>query len=150
MRSTFLHAIGALIFIFNAQAFSQEEQLNVDGMRKDAAAPSATWYEIIDVKKTAETFEIVYDINASNTSDFDVSLVLLRESDPAFRIVPRKVSGKIGSGAFAGKNNVIVWNYRKDILKDLKGNDYHFELTVRKVEPGSFPWLWTGIGAVAA
>lgn len=133
--------------------FSQTKDLDVDKMRADALQSqkkTAAWYDIVDVKKTGDTFEILYNINASQEEEYEVSVALVRDSDPAFRVVPRLATGKIGTGSFAGKNNSILWNYKKELLKDLKGNDYRFDLSVRRIERGSFPWLWVGLGTAAA
>jgi hypothetical protein len=145
----------ACLLLLAAAAFparSQTGDLDVDKMRADAQSAqkkSQSWYDIVDVKKNADTFEIIYNITGSQEDEYEVSLALVRDSDPAFRVVPRQATGKIGTGAFAGRNNSIVWNYKKDMQKEPKGNDYRFDLTVRKVEHGSFPWFWVGMGTAA-
>jgi hypothetical protein len=152
MNVRFYHAVWLLMAVFTFQAFPQNNGINIDAMRENAQMAQnkiSPLYDIIDVKKTDAVFEIYYYINGSQDDEFEVSLVLVRESDPNFRIIPRHIMGKIGVGSFSGKNNSIVWNYKQDILKDLKGNDYRFDLTVRKIEQSSFPWAWVGIGAAA-
>ena len=101
-------------------------------------------------KKTDEAFVIYYDINGSKKDEYEVSLMLVRDSDPNFYVIPKQITGNIGVGSFAGKNNSIVWNYKKDIFKELIGNDYRFKLTIQKINQSSFPWLWTGLGAAVA
>ena len=153
MEAKMFKSICLLLLVISCQAFSQNEILDVDKMREDAKnglKKSIKWYDIVDVKKTDATFELFYNIAGVKDDEYEVSLALVRDSDPNFRIVPKLVSGKIGIGSFAGKNNSIVWNYKKEIGKDLKGNDYRFDLTVQKIEHGAFPWLWTGLGTVVA
>jgi hypothetical protein len=152
MNGKIIFSICVLLTLVGSRSFSQQADLDVEKMRADAIRASIQdpkWYDIVDIKKTDDAFEIYYDIIGSEDDQYDVSLTLLRASDPAFRLVPAHVSGKIGTGSFAGKNNVIIWQYKSDLLSDLKGNDYRFELAVQKINKSSFPWLWVGAGVAA-
>ena len=152
MNIRIIHSLWLLMAVITFQASAQKKGIDVDAMRESAHKAQnniSVPYDIIDVKKTDAVFEIYYYINGSQDDEFEVSVVLVRESDPNLRIIPKHVMGKIGVGTFSGKNNSIVWNYKQDILKDLKGNDYRFDLTVRKIEQSSFPWAWVGLGAAA-
>ncbi len=96
------------------QAFSQKESLDVDKMRDDTKKSIINWYNITDVKKNDATFEIIYDITGLKDDEYEVTLVMVQDSDPNFHIIPKQVTGKIGVGQFAGENNSIIWNYKKD------------------------------------
>jgi hypothetical protein len=74
-----------------------------------------------------------------------VSVVLLREGDPTFRIVPKAVSGSVGKGKYAGANQTIYWNYKRDIQYEPQGDDYYFEIIVEPIK-GSNSLYYTVAG----
>jgi hypothetical protein len=107
---------------------------------------------IIDVQYEDDRVVITYDLIGAPKDVYEVKIVFLKKSDPAFRVVPETISGNIGRGEFAGSGRSIIWEFRKDKPEGFSiADDYYFQMTVRRVggEGGGFPWLWVGLGAVA-
>ncbi|MDH3252100.1 MAG: hypothetical protein OEM41_04865 [Ignavibacteria bacterium] len=92
---------------------------------------------------------ITYQLNAPRAKTYDVSVVLRRENDQSFAVVPRAVSGDVGTGKFASGVRQIRWKYQKDVPEGLTGSDYWFEITAREVieEGGSNWWIYAAGGA---
>ncbi len=61
-----------------------------------------------------DTIIINYDLNSPAEEKYDVSIIMKREGDDAFSIVPSAVEGDIGVGLFAGsgKRNPVVLSSR--------------------------------------
>lgn len=118
---------------------AQEHQANKQGLK----------YEIADVQVKGDQIMLKYDLNESGDAEYTVTTVFLREGDPLFKIIPKSVSGAIGRGQFAGKDNTIVWNYKNDYVKDLNGDDFYFILDIKRIERSSTPWTWIGLGGAA-
>ncbi len=91
---------------------------------------------------------ISFDLVAPADKNYKVSIVLRRESDNSFRVVPKSVSGVIGEGKFAGTGREVRWFYTNDIPGGLKGNDYYFEIVVEPIGAGS-AWLYYVLGGAA-
>jgi hypothetical protein len=96
---------------------------------------------------------ITYDLIADANLEYEIKVVLRRQSDPRFQFVPRSLSGAVGKGKFVGTNRVIRWDYRKDVPQGFSGDDYLFELAAYPQQPGSSVWWYGGLlaaGGVAA
>ena len=93
---------------------------------------------------------ITYDLVANSELTFDIGIVLRRESDSNFKLIPRTLSGAIGKGKHAGAGREIRWDYLKDVPGGLQGDDYHFEFAVQIIreEAGSNLWYYLVAGAV--
>jgi hypothetical protein len=95
---------------------------------------------------------ITYQLNAPRTKTYEVSVVLKRESDPNFAVIPRAISGDVGTGKFASGVRQIRWDFLKDIPEGLTGGGYWFEITANEVvveEGGSSWWIYAAGGAAA-
>jgi len=99
---------------------------------------------------TGDVVFITYDLIGDASLTYDVAIVLTRERDKSFRIVPKTVSGAVGEGKFAGLRQEIRWEYKKDVLQGLSGDDYQFEFAVNIVKGGgiSSTWYYVGGGLV--
>ena len=94
---------------------------------------------------------ITYDLPADPELTYDVGIVMTREGDAIFRVVPKTVTGAIGKGKFAGLKKVIRWDYRKDVAAGLSADDYQFDFSVQVVKEGSNTiWYILGVGLVGA
>jgi hypothetical protein len=91
---------------------------------------------------------ITYDLVANPELVYDVNIVLKRESDKEFKLVPKSVSGAVGKGKFAGTKREIRWEYKKDVGDVLSGDDYHFDFAVFKEEGISTVWYYVIAGVV--
>jgi hypothetical protein len=109
------------------------------GYSPDFSVSRIEWAIVLD--------EIIidYDVVGEPDDEYNVALVLLRRSDKEFRFTPRLVKGNIGKGQTAGTNKQIRWSYRSDLLTELHGDDYFFEITIEKLRP--FPWVMVATGA---
>ncbi|HUL43500.1 MAG TPA: hypothetical protein VLY03_03995 [Bacteroidota bacterium] len=84
-----------------------------------------------------DVITINYDLNSPTENRYDVSIILKREGDDTFSIVPVAVEGDIGIGPFAGPGREIRWYYRRDLPEGLQGSGYYFEIHVKMVKEGS-------------
>ncbi|MBM4169754.1 MAG: hypothetical protein FJ215_11475 [Ignavibacteria bacterium] len=103
----------------------------------------------LDWSISGNTVVISYDLIAPPENLYAVSVVLLREDDRAFKLVPKSLSGHVGEGKYSGQARQIRWAYRQDVPQGLSGDRYYFEIHVYPVT-GTSPWLYVGLGAVAA
>lgn len=95
---------------------------------------------------------INYDLKTNSDAMFKVDIVMKKESDSSFGVIPVSVGGHIGEGYFAGTNREIRWDYRRDFPQGLEGEDYFFEIHIQEQEIESQSnWLYyvVGAGAVA-
>ena len=91
---------------------------------------------------------ITYELVASATESYEVSLVLLKEGSPSFKVPVRAASGDIGEGNFSGGARQVRWEFAKDYPTGLGGDGFYFEITVTKVS-GSNLLYYIGGGLVA-
>lgn len=92
-----------------------------------------------------------YDLNGPSDKSYEIGIVLKRESEPYFKMLPKAVAGQVGSGTFAGKNREIVWHLYRDVPNGLEGEDYYFQVTASMIVPGhggGIPWYYYVGGAV--
>jgi hypothetical protein len=93
---------------------------------------------------------ITYDLIADSDRLYDVSITLRKASDAKFGFAPRSMTGAVGRGVHSGVDNEIRWDYRKDVLQNLAGDDYYFEFVVNVTNPNSSGGLWYYIAGGAA
>lgn len=103
----------------------------------------------LDWRLQGDVIVISYDLLAPTDEEYEVSLVMLRENDRSFKVVPKSVSGQVGKGKFAGQTREIKWEYKKDAPRGFTGEGYYFEISVEPVGGGS-TWLYVGLGVAAA
>ncbi len=118
---------------------------SVPGRAQQSGNVSATWSLVGD------EVLITYQLNAPRSKTYEVSVILKRETDPNFAVIPRAVSGDVGTGKFAAGARQIRWDYLKDIPEGLTGSGYWFEITANEVveEGGSSWWIYAAGGAAA-
>jgi hypothetical protein len=75
---------------------------------------------------------IVFELIAPADKTYKISVVLRREGDKSFAVVPKNVSGAIGEGKYAGQREVR-WAFRKDVPTGLTGNDFWFEISADEI-----------------
>jgi hypothetical protein len=105
---------------------------------------------ITNIKWTTKGDIIVinYDLNGATDTKYSVDIVMKRENDASFGIIPKTVEGQIGQGAFAGTNREIRWYYRRDYPRGFEGEGYYFEIHVQTMSEKS-AMLYYIIGAAA-
>ncbi len=96
-----------------------------------------------------------YNLLGTPGARYDVSLLLLRRSDPAFRYSPIVLTGDIGIGKYAGTDRQIVWNMKNEFPQGLPGNDFYFvvkaeELEEKQSSTSILTWIGAGAAVVAA
>jgi hypothetical protein len=142
------------LFLLIACSAHAQEDLNLNELRKNAqqssANPQRLKYQIVDVQEKNGIFTLTYDLNESVENEYSVDLYLFREKDSKFSLMPKACAGDVGRGMFSGNQRKIIWDSKKDLRRELDGNDYYFVLNIKKIEPSHFPWIWVGIGGAAA
>ncbi|HUI29859.1 MAG TPA: hypothetical protein VLX91_06550 [Candidatus Acidoferrales bacterium] len=94
-----------------------------------------------------------YDLNGPADGNYQVRLILRRESQSFFKMFPKDIEGDVGTGAFSGRNREIVWRLYEDVPHGLDGDDYYFEVNaaLQRVEKGGgASWLYYVGGALVA
>jgi hypothetical protein len=91
---------------------------------------------------------ITYSLSGSASESYEVSLVLLKEGSPSFRIPVRSASGDIGEGKFSGDSRQVKWEFARDYPSGLSGEGFYFEITVNKVTKSNL-LLYLGLGGLA-
>lgn len=76
---------------------------------------------------------ITYDL-PSNKALKNISIVLKRNSNQTFGIVPKTMKGDFGKGEFSGPGKKVQWDYLKDVPAGLDGDDYYFVIAVELLE----------------
>ncbi len=97
-----------------------------------------------------------YDLAGPDDKPYEVQLVLKRQTQPFFKMMPIDVSGDVGTDVHPGQNKTIVWHIYKDVPYGLDGDDFYFEVSVTRLgekKSGSSWLLYVGgaiIGGAAA
>jgi hypothetical protein len=114
--------------------------------------------DIISTVVTEDTCIIFYNLEGSQDIQYKITLFLRQNKEKPVRIQLKNVSGDIGVGHYTGKGNKIIWNVKKEALKDIDANfDVQFEIMaevistkIEKVEvsEGSNLLYWIGGGAL--
>jgi hypothetical protein len=104
----------------------------------------------IDWKIQEDIIVVSYDFAGDTAKTYDVSLLLRKESDPSYRIIPKHATGDIGKVTPNFKRRSIFWNYRMDLKTGLGPAKYYFEFKTHSIDEG-IPWTYyaAGLGAVA-
>ncbi|HXX64722.1 MAG TPA: hypothetical protein VEO56_13075 [Bacteroidota bacterium] len=101
-----------------------------------------------DVRVEGDVVLVSYELDATPGESYAVELVLLREGDPTFRLVPSNAAGEVGEVKATPGKHLIRWEYKKDSPQVLHGDDYYFRIEVSR-SGGGVPWLWVGLGTAA-
>lgn len=133
MRRLIINFIVILfLFIFKTSLYSQEIQ-NARFEQKD---------EIIFIHYQLKGIrEQVYTID---------EVILKKQSDPLFKLLPKNLAGDIGEGKFAGENRTITWHVNEkeqEVLANCSNTeDFYFTINFSSVKPGT-PWYYYVGGA---
>jgi hypothetical protein len=108
-----------------------------------------------DAQVTNVSFELIkndvyiyYDLTGEADAEYEVTILLRRESISGYIFPLRTVRGDVGKGKFVGEKRTIIWDVFKDFHIDEEVTDYYFEVTAEKV--GGIPWYYyVGGGLVA-
>ena len=108
--------------------------------------------ESIEATFTAveEKVFIYYTIKGEPDEEYDVSVTLLKKSDPSFALVPSVLFGDFGKGKFAGTKRTILWQINPDEEKQMDGSDFFFKVTTQQIKKSGYPWYAYVGGAVVA
>lgn len=132
-RLFFVFCIGSMAFAALEPCFSQE-------------------ITVTNVTFTMRDSDVVvhYDLNGPTDDPYKVEMVLRRESQPFFKMLPKDITCDAGTGAFSGKNREIVWHLYEDVPFGLDGDDYYFEVnaTLLAAKKGGTSWLYYVGGAI--
>lgn len=95
--------------------------------------------------------KVWFDLAGKKDAKYNVGILLRNRNDPAFRYAPKALTGNVGTGAFAGRNNLIVWDMSKEFPQGLQGSGYYFVVNAQRVSSGHSTSIltWIGAGAVA-
>jgi len=128
-----------LLFLFLIDVSSFGQNKNID----EAYCANVKW------AANADVVTITYDLVGNPQTKYKVDIVLKKEINPEFHLVPFFVEGDIGDGYFAGSSKQIIWYYQKEFPQGLKEDDgYYFEIHVKSVEK-RFTWIYYAVGAAA-
>jgi hypothetical protein len=153
-------AIGAQCMLFRRGFKMQESMVNntrfivigllftalttFTAMAQDQGARNAAW-AIADGK-----IVITYDLVVPDDAEYEVTVILRRESDPAFRVLPVSITGDAGKNTKAGTRKTVIWDFRKDMASPLSGMDYYFEFSIVAQDRSSTSWWWYAAGGTVA
>lgn len=101
-----------------------------------------------EVHMEGDAVLISYDLELPPGESYSVELLLLREGDPTFRLIPSGATGDVGEVKATSAKHLIRWEYKKDAPQALRGDDYYFRIEVSRAG-GGVPWLWVGLGTAA-
>ena len=96
-----------------------------------------------------------YDLTGSPHGEYNVALVLRNRNNPSFRYIPRMLSGDVGTGEYAGKNEEIEWDMTREFPQGLQGNGYYFVVDAEEAggsasSVGLFTWIGGAAVVIAA
>lgn len=97
----------------------------------------------------SDIITIKYDLVGSTKNKYEINVVMKKEDDPTFSIIPLTIEGDIGEGYYAGEDKEIRWYYRRDYPQGFSKEGYYFEIFVKQV-PESKTWFYYVLGGVAA
>jgi hypothetical protein len=75
---------------------------------------------------------------------------LKKESQPAFMLNPKEISGDVGEDQNTGGGRRIVWEILKEFPAGLEGDDYYFKVDAEMMKKSSGIWWWIAGGAAVA
>lgn len=104
----------------------------------------------VEWKAEGGIITISFALSALKDQKYKVSVSLLREKEPRFKLTPRSLYGHVGEIAYTSTNLQMVWDYKKDVPQGLPGDDYYFEITVEPVISGGSSWYYYVLGGVVA
>ncbi len=93
---------------------------------------------------------IHYTFAGKNDLQYKVSINLKKKNDASFSYIPENLSGSIGVGNFANKQDEIIWTLNENEKKSLQGNDFYFQIfadEIPKESSGGIAW-YTYVGTI--
>ena len=126
-----------LLWCVDASAFVQ----------KAAQEKSKVSFRGVEIK--SEYIIIKYEFTSEATGSYDVSIDLLKQEQPSFRVPVRSASGDIGIVKSSSGIREVQWEYARDYPAGLAGDEYYFRINLT-VAGGGGSNLWYYIaGGVA-
>jgi hypothetical protein len=93
--------------------------------------------------------KITYELFLPLNQVYEVKVVLKKEGDTTFSVVPRTIEGAVGRIYYTGGALEIVWDFKKDVQDELEGK-YRFDFDVTEVvEPSMWKWWHYAAGGAA-
>lgn len=93
---------------------------------------------------------VSYDLIGPVNATYDVRLILKRSDDKSFEYIPKKISGDVGTGKFAGKHDRIYWNMDSELPGEMQGDNYYFVVDASRIPPKSSISVWFSAAVIAA
>jgi hypothetical protein len=127
-----------LLWCVDASAFAQQAAQE---------KPKAT---LTGVEIKSEYITIRYEFAAEATGWYDVSIDLLKQEAPSFRVSVHSASGDIGIVKASSGIREVQWEYVKDYPTGPAGDEYYFRINVTRASGGggSNMWYYIAGGAV--
>ena len=98
--------------------------------------------------RSATIIIIKYEFTSEATGSYNVSIDLLKQGEPTFKIPLRSVSGDIGIVKVSSGIMELEWEYARDYPAGLAGDEYYFRINLtRAVGGGSNMWYYIAGGA---
>lgn len=119
-----------LIIIFNSNLFSEEN----------------IYVKNVHFRYLNGKIFINYELVGLKDVEYEVSIYLKRAGDSLYLYEPKFLTGKVGDGILAGKDQQIIWDISKESTNPFSGEDYYFQINAR-IAKGSNLMLWLGGGA---
>ena len=91
---------------------------------------------------------IYYDLNGPRDLEYQIKIILKRDSQKSFAYSPKLLTGDVGRGLFVGRSRKVVWDVKKEFAAGLEGSDYYFVVNAEPVGRGGNMVPWLGVGAV--
>ena len=109
-------------------------------------------FTVTGVSYSMKDSDVVVHYNLAGPADkpYEVRLVLKRQTQPFFKMMPIDVSGDVGTDVHPGQNKTIVWQMYKDVPYGLDGDDFYFEVSVTRLgeKKSGTSWLLYVGGAI--
>jgi hypothetical protein len=100
-------------------------------------------------KVEGDRVRITYELSLPVDKMYEVQVVLRKEGDSTFSVVPRAIEGAIGRIQYRGGQLEIVWDYKKDLQGEFEGQ-FRFDFDVKEVvEEGGWKWWHYAAGGAA-
>ncbi len=100
-------------------------------------------------KLDGDRVKITYELFLPLDRTYDVQVVLKKEGDSTFSIIPKTIEGAIGRIQYTGGRLEINWDYKKDIQGELEGK-FRFDFDVKEVvEESGWKWWHYAAGGAA-
>jgi hypothetical protein len=101
---------------------------------------------VVSVEAHPDYVIIKYEFAADAIGSYLVSIDLLKQGAPSFRVPLRTVSGDIGVVRASRSARQVEWKFTKDYPAGIGDSDYYFEITLTRAKDSSNLWYYVGGG----